>query len=796
MWGPALCAHVRKWDHAIVKLSFKLLKCAAKQPRRNFASLKRADVANAHNQRIADAILPEQEDPLTTSQQWEHLKRTMISAQECIPNVERRPPGRRWETSVPTQRLADERASKWENANPDERKALSTAVKRSARNDYRSFIDNVVDDIEEADKTGDTSRVYKLARCLSSKSNSNRYTQPSTDSTGTLVTNTDQQLDAWAGFLEKKFARLPGEVDPVLPEADPDEVQVPTVSLDEVKACVKHMKCGKSTGPDTIPIEQFKASDSATKQLHSFLCNIFDSESIPDDYVMGDMMLFYKKKCKNDRCNYRCLGLLNHGYKAFAMLLLGRMLPYLTDQLSDMQAGFRKGRGCRDNITILMTVIRHMLDTAEDKLQPQAVFSYIDFTAAFDTISHTFLLETLVEYGVPMKYIRLVKAIYENASVRVRLLEPSGQKAYSRSIPIRRGVIQGDIPSPMCFLVALDKLLKDHSKPELGVPITNSLMLSELAYADDAALPSCDASMSTERLTSLAAHAKNEAGMSISIPKTKAQYIVARPKFADTTEEDVLDLKPAFVCDTCDMAYLHKRSLNIHKGRWCGRRNSDKKPSCKGTVADRAVKRAKTVKHQKELDPVKIGNEQLDNVYTFTYLGAEVAGDGDPLVPVQHRCNVAWAKFNEYRKVLTSAKLPVAKRVRLYKALVVSAMTYSSEAWFITPEVKRLVNNVNSKMLSQITKRSIHEEAGSPTLDVIEDICKRRWTYLGHIARMPDHRALKQYIFQLSTNDSQFVPGSLLDGTSFRNREEVVAAAADRIHWRRAYETHRRKTWL
>ena len=654
----------------------------------------------------------------------------------------------------------------------------------------------MINDIEDADKSGDTSRVYKLARCVSSKSNSNRFTQPSKDLSGSVIYNTEQQLDAWADFLDKKFARLPGETDPVLPEADPDEVRVPVISFNEVEASVKQMKCGKSTGPDTIPVEQFKASDAAKEQLHSFLSNIFNSENLPSDFVMGDMMLFYKKKCKDERSNYRALGLLNHAYKVFAMILLGRMLPYLTNQLSDMQAGFRKGRGCRDNITILMTVIRHLLDAAEDKLQTQAVISYIDFTAAFDTISHTFLLKTLGEYGVPMKYIRLVKAIYEEASVRVRLHEPSGQKVYSRSIPIRRGVIQGDIPSPMCFLVALDKLLKDHSKLELGVPITHNLMLSELAYADDAALPTNDAATSSDRLTSLATHARNEAGMSISIPKTKAQHIKAQPKFSDTTEEEVQALKPTFVCDACGMAYLHQRSLNVHKGRWCGRRDSNKKPSRKGTVADRAVKRLKTVEHQKELDTVKIGDESLDNVYTFTYLGAEVAGDGDPVVPAQHRCDIAWSKFNEYRKVLTSTKLPIAKRVRLYSALVMSAMSYSSEAWFLTTEVKRLVNNVNSKMLAQITKRTIHEEARSPTVDVIEAICKRRWEYLGHILRLPDCRALKKYIIELSPQNSPFVPGSLFDGTSFRNRDRIVAAAADRDQWRKAYETHRRKTWI
>ena len=76
---------------------------------------------------------------------------------------------------------------------------------------------------------------------------------------------------------------------------------------------------------------------------------------------------------------------------------------------------------------------------------------------------------------------------------------------------------------------------------------------------------------------------------------------------------------------------------------------------------------------------MKIGDKELENVYTFTYLGAEVAADGDPLVTAKNRCDVAWAKFNEYRKVLTSAKLPVASRIRLYNVLVVSAMLYSSE---------------------------------------------------------------------------------------------------------------------
>ena len=155
----------------------------------------------------------------------------------------------------------------------------------------------------------------------------------------------------------------------------------------------------------------------------------------------------------------------------------------MTPKLTDMLAGFRKDRGCRDNILILTSVIDYLLRTAEDSARSQGILTYIDFTAAFDSILHSYLLNALKSYGVPLKYCRLVKAIYESAQVRVRIQEKSGAKSYSRNIIIIRGVIQGDIPSPICFLIALDKLLKDHGDIERDLKVGNSLLLSDLEFA-------------------------------------------------------------------------------------------------------------------------------------------------------------------------------------------------------------------------------------------------------------------------------------------------------------------------
>ena len=92
-----------------------------------------------------------------------------------------------------------------------------------------------------------------------------------------------------------------------------------------------------------------------------------------------------------------------------------------------------------------------------------------------------------------------------------------------------------------------------------------------------------------------------------------------------------------------------------------------------------------------------IENGELENIYAFTYLGAEIPGDGDPLVPVKHRCDVAWGRFGEYRKTLMSSKLPIPMRCRLFNSLVSSTMSYGCEAWKLTIPVKRMVNSVNSK---------------------------------------------------------------------------------------------------
>ena len=111
----------------------------------------------------------------------------------------------------------------------------------------------------------------------------------------------------------------------------------------------------------------------------------------------------------------------------------------------------------------------------------------------------------------------------------------------------------------------------------------------------------------------------------------------------------------------------------------------------------------KVVQHQSKLKKVLLGTNELQNVYSFIYLGAEIAGDGNHETPLKHRSDVAWGRFKNMRTTLTSTKLSIELRVRLFAAVIIPTLIYGCEAWSFTKKIMRKLNGMNSKMLSIIT---------------------------------------------------------------------------------------------
>ena len=150
--------------------------------------------------------------------------------------------------------------------------------------------------------------------------------------------------------------------------------------------------------------------------------------------------------------------ILCHSYKLMSAIVARRLMTTLEGHLPDTQAGFRPARGCRDNVCALKWFIEMILREGR-----QAVITFIDYSAAFDTESQMFLDEALAEAGVGAKVRRIVQAIFAAATGVVRLRHPDGTMTLSEPFDIARGILQGDIFSPVAFIARMMIIIHIHS---------------------------------------------------------------------------------------------------------------------------------------------------------------------------------------------------------------------------------------------------------------------------------------------------------------------------------------------
>ena len=148
-------------------------------------------------------------------------------------------------------------------------------------------------------------------------------------------------------------------------------------------------------------------------------------------------------------------------------------------------------------------------------------------------------------------------------------------------------------------------------------------------------------------------------------------------------------------------------------------------------------------------------------------------------------------RFNNMRTTLTSTKLSIELRVRLFAAVIIPTLIYGCEAWFFTKKIMRKLNGINSKTLSIITKRTIHEEAKETTYNTVEQFYNRRWNYLGHILRLDVEQAVHRYFLELSPTESPFTSGSLFADTKFWDVDTKIQVTNDRNLWKKTYENIR-----
>ena len=115
----------------------------------------------------------------------------------------------------------------------------------------------------------------------------------------------------------------------------------------------------KASGGDGIPVELFQIlEDDAVKVLHSKCQEIWKSQQWPQDWKRSVFIPIPKKGNAKECSSYHTIVLISHTSEVMLKILQARLQQYVNRELPDVQAGFRKGRGTRDQIPNICWIIK------------------------------------------------------------------------------------------------------------------------------------------------------------------------------------------------------------------------------------------------------------------------------------------------------------------------------------------------------------------------------------------------------------------------------------------------------
>ena len=131
-----------------------------------------------------------------------------------------------------------------------------------------------------------------------------------------------------------------------------------------------------------------------------------------------------KKRQAKECSNYHTIALISHSSKVTLKILQARVQQYMNCELPDVQAGFRKDRGTRDQIANI-----HWIIEKAKEFQKNIYFCFIDYTKDFDCVDHNKLWKILQEMGIPGHLTCLLRNLYVGQEAIVRTLhERTGSK--------------------------------------------------------------------------------------------------------------------------------------------------------------------------------------------------------------------------------------------------------------------------------------------------------------------------------------------------------------------------------
>ena len=151
------------------------------------------------------------------------------------------------------------------------------------------------------------------------------------------------------------------------------------------------------------------------------------------DWKRSVFIPILKKGNAKECSNYKTIALISHTSKVMLQILQVRLQEYVNQKLPYVQAGFRKGRGTRDQIANI-----HWITEKVRVFQKSIYFCFVDYAKVFDCVDNNKLWKILKEMGIPDHLTRLLQNLYAGQEAMVRIghgtteLVPNWERSMSR----------------------------------------------------------------------------------------------------------------------------------------------------------------------------------------------------------------------------------------------------------------------------------------------------------------------------------------------------------------------------